>query len=79
VAGQNEHNTLITGLRAYFVTNDRLNFYFCMENDQTTGHPNLLYITDNRISFRSFHTASSCVSALFVNDVAGVHSLCSFA
>ena len=49
-----------------------------MENDQTAGHPNLLYITDNKIPFRSFHTANSCVSALFVNDVAGAHSLCSF-
>jgi len=78
MAGQNEHNTLITGLPAYFVTNDQLNFYFCMESDQTTGHPNLLYMTDNKIPFRSFHTASSCVSALFLNDVAGIHKLCSF-
>ena len=60
------------------MTNDRLNFYFCMKNDHTTGHPNLLYMTDNKIPFRSFHTASSCVSALFLNDVAGVHMLCFF-
>ena len=45
VAGQDGHNTLITDLPAYFVTNNRLDFYFCMENDQTAGHPNLLYIT----------------------------------
>ena len=78
VVGQDGHNTLITDLPAYFVTNNRLDFYFCMKNDQTAGHPNLLYITDNKIPFRSFQTASSCVSALFVNDVAGAHSLCSF-
>ena len=78
VAGQNKHNIVVTGLPAYFVTNDRLDFYFYMENDQATRHPKLLYITENRVSFRSFHTASSCVSALFMNDVTQVHNLCSF-
>ena len=78
MAGQNKHNTLVTGLPAYFVTNDRLDFYFYMKNDQTTRHPKLLYISENRVSFRSFHTASSCVSALFMNDVTQVHNSCSF-
>ena len=61
------------------MTNGRLDFYFYMENDQATAHPKLLYTADNRISFRSFHTASTCVFALFMNDVTRVHNLCSFA
>jgi len=69
VTGQITHNTLVTGLPAYFVTNHHLDFYFCMEKDDITRHPKLLYMTDNKVSFRSFHTAANCVSALFMNNV----------
>jgi len=62
-----------------FVTNDHVDFYFCVEKDRAARHTKLLYITDNRVSFRSFHTASSCVSALFMNSVNQVLNLCSFA
>ena len=78
VTGQSTHNTLVTGLPAYFVTNHHLDFYFCMEKDDITRHPKLLYTTDNRVAFCSFHTAASCVSALFMNNVTQVHKLCSF-
>jgi len=79
VAGQNEHSTLVTGLPAYFVTNDRLNFYFYrpMENDQATAHPKLLYIADNRFFF--VHFTELVFLLLFMNDVTRVHNLFFFA
>ena len=78
VTGQSTHNTLVTSLPAYFVTNHHLDFYFYMEKDDITRHPKLLYMTDNKVPFRSFHTAATCVSALFMNNVTQVHKLCSF-
>jgi len=49
-----------------------------MDHDDDTRHPELLYLLDNNVVFRSFATSPTCVSALFKDAVAQIHNLCSF-
>ena len=78
VTGRPTYNTFLPNLPRYFVTSRHSDFYFTLENDDTKRHPKLLYLTDSRISFNSFNTGATYLSALFRNNITQVRELCSF-
>jgi len=78
VTGHPTYNTFLLNLPRYFVTSRHNNFYFTLENDDIKRNPKLLYLTDSRISFNSFNTGATCLSALFRNYIMQVREICSF-
>ena len=78
VMGRTSHSTSILNLPSYFVTSAHSPFYFMIDHDDDTRHPELLYLLDNNVIFRSFATSATCVSALFRDTMAQIHNLCSF-
>ena len=78
VTGRISHSTSVLDLPQYFVTDRQLSFYFVMERDDSSRHPQLLYLLDNKIPLNSFETGSTCISALYRNDLSQIRQLCSF-
>ena len=78
VTGRTTHSTWLLNLPHYFVTSRHSLYYFTMDHDDSTRHPRLLYLPDSNTVFKSFNTASSCISALFRNNIIQIRQLCSF-
>jgi len=78
VTGRTTHSTWLLNLPHYFVTSRHSLYYFTMDHDDSTRHPRLLYFPDSNTVFKSFNTASSCISALFRNNNTQILQLCSF-
>jgi len=78
VTGRISHSTSLSDLPSFFVTSRHNHYYFFMDHDDDTRHPNLLYLLDNDIVFRSFQTGATCTSAIFRNNISQIRQLCSF-
>jgi len=73
VTGQDSHITELHDIPSYYAVSRDGQQYFTLNRDGDTIHPPLLFLTDNQIAFHNLDTGSSCISALFQNDIGKIH------
>ena len=79
VTGQASHTTFVQNLPTYFAINRNHAQYFTLNDvDDDMTDPRLLHIVNKQIALRDVQTSTSCVSALFSNDIGQIHQLCAF-
>ena len=79
VTGQASHTTFVQNLPPYFVINRNHAQYFTLnEIDDDITEARLLHIVNKQITLRDVQTSTSCVNALFSNDISQIYQLCAF-